>query len=115
MSTRACVHFCYDKNKTEAIVYRHCDGYKEGLGEDLKTFLKEVQQNVEDNRFTDPTYLAAKFVVWQAKQYASDKHYLDFLSIGIMLQDAGDIEYRYKVICNGTRGKALPKIICEKV
>jgi len=113
MSTRACVHFCYDKDKTAAIVYRHYDGNL--LGKDLKKFLTEVQKNVEDNRFTDPSYLAAKFVVWQAKEYANDAHYLNFLGIGIMLQDAGDIEYRYKVICNNLKGKALPKIICQKV
>ena len=116
MSTRACVHFCHDDKSTAAIIYRHSDGYPDGLGEDLKIFLKEVKDNVEDNRFGDPNYLAAKFVVWQAKQYASDKHYLDFLSIGVMLRDAGDIEYRYKVICNkGWNSKQIPEIIIEKV
>jgi hypothetical protein len=113
MSTRSCVHFCYDKDKTAAIVYRHYDG--DVLGKDLKEFLTEVQKNVEDNRFTDPSYLAAKFVVWQAKKYANENHYLNFLGVGIMLQDAGDIEYRYKVICNNLKGRALPKIICQHV
>ena len=113
MSTRATVHFCWDEKTTGAIVYRHCDGYPDGLGKDLKTFLKEVKDNVQDTRFNDPHYLAAKFVVWQAGKYAK-KHPLDFLSIGIMLEDAGDIEYKYSVICDGSNNK-LPKIITEKI
>ena len=37
MSTRATVHFkSKGCKKPEAIVYRHCDGYPEGLGSDLK-------------------------------------------------------------------------------
>ena len=113
MSTRACVHFCDADKSTAAIIYRHSDGYPDGLGEDLISFFKEVKDNVKDTRFDDPYYLAAKFVVWQAKQYASeDKHYLDFLSIGIMLQDACDINYRYRVICSN---KDMPEIIIEEV
>jgi len=116
MSTRACVHFCQDeKSEADAIIYKHSDGYPDGLGKDLKNFLKEVQKNVEDNRFNDAEYLAAKFVVWQAKQLSGDNHYLDFLSLGIAQKDHSDIEYRYKVICNRIKGKALPKIIVEKV
>jgi len=110
MSTRGTVHFCYG-GKTQAIVYRHSDCYPDGLGEDLKTFLKEVQDNVADTRFSDPNYLAAKFVVWQAGQYAH-QHPLNFLSIGIMLEDPGDIEYRYKILCEND---AMPEIKIEKV
>jgi len=64
MSTQATVHF-QENGKTEAIIYRHTDGYPEGLGEDLQTFLNEVNK-LKDKRFDDPSYLAAKFVVWQA-------------------------------------------------
>lgn len=120
MSTRATVHFLYEeKDNPLAIIYRHCDGYPDGLGEDLKTFLEEVKNNVEDNRFSDPNYLAAKFVVWQAnrysnKSYSGKKHYLNFLSIGVMIKDPGDIEYRYKIICNPKYFiNGLPKIITE--
>ena len=116
--TNASIHFCENDGTSEAIIYVHGDGYPEGAGKDLETFLKEVQKHVPDNRFHCPHYLAAKFVVWQAKQIRKDNksnHYLDFLSLGIMPQDAGDISYRYKIICNGIEGKALPKIITEKV
>ena len=114
MSTRANIHFCRDKKTTDAIIYRHADGYPEGLGEDLETFLQDIKDNVQDTRFNDPNYLAAKFVVWQAQRYTTDEHPLDFLGIGIMLEDAGDIEYRYKVICNSSNSE-LPEIITEKV
>ena len=107
MSTRATVHF-QEAGETQAIVYRHSDGYPKGLGVDLKAFLDEVKANLTDTRFDNASYLAAKFVVWQAKRYAED-HYLNFLSLGIVLQDPGDIEYRYLVECSGKR----PTIKCE--
>jgi hypothetical protein len=100
MSTRATVHF-QSNGKTEAIVYRHSDGYPEGLGEDLKLFFKEVQAQTKDTRFNDPAYLAAKFVVWQSDQYRRGLNRLDFLGVGVVLEDPGDIEYRYLLDCNG--------------
>lgn len=103
MSTRATVHFVRAEGyKPDAIIYRHSDGYPSGLGRDLGKFLQEVKGNVRDNRFDDSSYLAAKFVVWQARQYTGDNsHFLDFLSIGILAEDPGDIEYRYVVVCTG--------------
>jgi hypothetical protein len=98
MSTRATVHFRY-MGKTEAIVYRHNDGYPEGLGKDLQYFLEYINIRLKDNRFTDPTYLASKWVVWDSKKYAKDND-LDFLSVGVVMQDPGDINYRYYVDCN---------------
>lgn len=116
MSTRATIHF-YDvgQTKPEAIIYRHGDGYPEGLGEDLKKFVKELKDNVSDTRLQDPSYLAAKWVVWDAAQMAQYSHNpkpnkLAFISVGIVRQDPGDIEYRYKVVCDGE-----PTITFEKV
>lgn len=100
-STRATVHFVQD-GQTRAIVYRHSDGYPEGLGADLNRFFDEVRAQTQDTRFTDPEYLAAKFVVWQAGQYAYDPDKpLDFLSVGVVIRDPRDIEYRYVVFCDG--------------
>lgn len=122
MSTRATIHFHYPgEAKPVAIVYRHSDGYPDGLGKDLKKFVKEVRENVPDNRFNDAAYLAAKWVVWDAhrmsllgygeNQRAEGKpHRLKFLSVGIMDKDPEDIEYRYKVVCDGT-----PTITYKKV
>lgn len=121
MSTRATVWFQHSKDsKPTAIVYRHPDGYPEGLGLDLLEFVDEIRKNVPDTRFTDPSYLAAKWVVWDAKRYAVKYdltgtalipmpcHPLNFISVGIVMEDPGDIEFRYHVICDGK-----PTILAE--
>jgi len=117
MSTRATVHFQED-DRDVAIIYRHSDGYPEGLGADLETFFSEVQETTKDTRFYDPSYLAAKWVVWDASQHSQFASYpegkkspLQFLGVGVCLQDPADIEYRYLVNCNGGR----PKVKVEEV
>ena len=40
------------------------------------------------------------------------KHPLDFLGVGVVMEDPGDIEYQYDVICGG---EGLPKVICHQV
>ena len=112
MSTRATVHF-QQNGRDEAIVYRHYDGYPgaNGLESDLKRFFKDVEAQTSDTRFDDPSYLAAKFVVWQAAQYAKTEK-LDFLGVGVVLEDPGDIEYRYILACENDK---TPKIKVEAV
>lgn len=117
MSTRAMIHFHDgDNKKPAAIIYRHNDGYPEGLGKDLESFLAEVDANLKDKRFGDAEYLAAKWIVWDAKQQVDyegkTRHYLDFLSVGVSLKDHGDIEYRYHVWC---RGDGKPEVTYDKV
>ena len=117
MSTRATVHF-EQNGEAQAIVYRHSDGYPEGLGNDLQTFFGDVQLQTRDTRFSNPCYLAAKFVVWQAARYADQTAEgakpLDFLGVGIVMEDPGDIEYRYHVGCDVV-DRQTPKIVIEKV
>ena len=107
MSTRATVHF-QTEGETRAIVYRHGDGYPDGLGKDLDTFLGEVSK-LADSRFNDASYLAAKWVVWDSQNRGSHGNAttttLDFLSVGIVLRDPSDIDYRYLVKCDGGSGK----------
>lgn len=114
MSIRATVHFQDSDDGDRAIVYRHCDGYPEGLGTDLERFFTDVQAQTKDTRFGDPSYLAAKFVVWQAGEYTKEdgKKPLDFLSVGVVSEDPSDIEYRYLVKCNGDK---KPKVKVEEV
>ena len=114
MSTRACVHFMQNGG-AEAKIYRHSDGYPEGLGQDLLGFLQELKTNVTDNRFTDAGYLAAKWVVRDAienRQYANgEPHNLNFLGVGIVAEDPTDIEYRYEVLCDELNDEGMPKIM----
>lgn len=119
MSTRANIHFVYgDSDRIDANIYRHSDGYPSGLGVDLHRFLDEVGK-LNDTRFGDPEYLAAKFLVWQAKEYAELNNrspyrqettgpaYLNFLSVAPCIEDHGDIEYIYKVACSNGRPRVF--------
>ena len=113
MSTRSTTHFRdVGAERPAAIVYRHSDGYPEGHGADLAAFLDEAGK-LPDPRFGDPTYLAAKLVVWLARRFATrydpdtqtwaPTGYLDFLSVGVCTADPGDIEYRYVMECGPGR------------
>lgn len=116
MSTRASIHFCDKSGETRAIVFRHTDGYPEGLGEDINKFFKAIKEQCPgDTRFNDPTMLAARWVVWDAGQMAKEAGSLNFLSVRIMLQDSGDIEYRYKIICSTAwNDTSFPEVITEE-
>jgi hypothetical protein len=117
MSTRCTIHFTDggSEGHSEAIIYRHSDGYPDCILPDLEDFFKAVEDQCgRDTRFNDPSYLASKYVVWLAGQftrrfeqlpdgsYASVEHPetpLNFLSVGVVQSDPGDIEYRYRVQC----------------
>lgn len=124
MSTRCSIHFTYpDSTEVQANVYRHSDGYPDGVLPDLEQFFADVEAQTKDTRFSDPTYLAAKFVVWQAGKMAeigaryrfeggNDVRPLDFLSVGVQITDPGDIEYVYTVECGGS---GRPKVTYREV
>jgi hypothetical protein len=121
MSTRCVINFTAGK-EIIAKVYRHCDGYPDGVLPDLQTFFTAVEGDTKDTRFGDPSYLAAKYVVWQAEQYANTydfrtnppskkaKPRLDFLSVGIVLTNPFDIEYEYDVQCARLDSKGRPTV-----
>lgn len=124
MSTRSTTHFTHaSTTKPVAIIYRHPDGYPEGAGVDLLAFLDRCA-TLKDPRFSDPSYLAAKYVVFLAEMFAVDydwknggkttptKDRLDFISVGVMDRDPGDIEYRYVVECSNA---GRPKVTCYEV
>jgi len=84
----------------EARIYRHCDGYPKGVLPDLAAFFSDVERQTNgDTRFDDPSYLAAKFVVWQANRNAHGGPMLDFRSVGICAKEMGGVEYRYFIDC----------------
>ena len=130
MSTRAVVNFreseSGSKQKTiVAKIYRHSDGYPDGLGKDLKKFLKIVKTTLDDTRFGDASYLAAKWVVHDSARYNVNTDWsnggtetrkenpLDFLSVGIVTENPGDIEYEYFVDCSASN--KMPKISHKKI
>ncbi len=109
MSTSSTIHFVRD-GLPLAIVYRHCDGYPSGAGTDLLRFISEIEHNAVDQRFDDPVFLAARYVVWLA-QSAPVSCPFDFFGVGVVTSDPGDIAYRYVVDCSGPRG-SRPGVRC---
>ena len=102
MSTRCNTHFT-QYGATEANVYVHSDGYPDGehgIPQRFGRFCRDLEEQTTDTRYGDPAFLAAKFLVWVAGQYANDpRKPLEFLSVGIMTKDAGDAAYVYTVDC----------------
>lgn len=114
MSTRCTVHFSHG-SLDAAAVYRHYDGYPDedsGMLHTLATFFAAVQAQTKDWRFNDPSYLAAKYVVWQANEYQKGQP-LDFLGVGVVLTDPGDIEYRYTVDCSRLDARGYPTVTVD--
>jgi hypothetical protein len=127
MSTRCTINFCYGGKEIAAKVYRHYDGYPEGdsgVLEALQKFFAAVEADTEDTRFSDPTYLAAKFVVWQADQMTgsyengtfvkSDKK-MAFTGVGVCIEDPGDIEYTYYVDCKNSDTLGRPEVTYKDI
>src|SRR5512146_1510510 len=110
MSTRSTTHFTDgDETKPVAIIYRHSDGYPEGAGKDLRDFLRACQK-LKDSRLDDPSYLAAKYVVFLADKFVRRYDYgknqeipspnpRHLRAVGDLMQDPVDIAYRYVVDC----------------
>lgn len=111
MSTRSTTWFV-SLGVPEAKVYRHSDGYPEGHGVDLQRFFSDVEEQTRDTRYTDPTYLAAKLVVWLAGEFSAPGS-LDFLGVGIVQEDPSDVEYVYVIDCDALGEDGRPKVTCH--
>jgi hypothetical protein len=132
MSTRCTIHFG-DQYGVDAIIYRHSDGYPDGehgVPATLERFFETVEEQTEDTRYQDPSYLAAKFLVYQADLYSKTSYStytpgggydeskakpLDFLSVAPILKDPADIEYRYTVHSDRRDSKGRPEVTWEDV
>lgn len=104
MGTRCSIRF-YDAPQTKptATVYRHWDGDPETMARDLSDFFSEVEKQCDgDNRFDDASYLAAKFIVWQAGKYVRDPgNPLHFLGVGVLgAEEPTDLSHAYGVRCD---------------
>lgn len=117
MGTRCTINFCYPDGQVCAKVYRHSDGYPDGdsgVPADLGRFFDAVKAQTSDTRFGDPCFLAARFVVWQADQHKRSSVAvdlgapLDFLGVGVLMEDPGDIEYTYNLTCGSS---SLPPVV----
>jgi hypothetical protein len=111
-----------------AIVYRHWDGNPETMLEDLDKFFADVERHTLDCRFNDASYLAAKWLVWNAAYFANiqayseeekkahherikqDGYSLAFRSIGVVQVEPGDIEWRYMLDCKNREPDGRPTV-----
>ena len=147
MSTRCQIEFvCKSeykkkKNNESILVYRHSDGYPEGVIPDLKKFLKWIGRRIEDIEYT-----AANFIYWSKRLHEEFYYHekygggidkkgqelkwsvpQDFnstllIGFGICEKDGfhGDIAYFYNVITdltikNGMFHKVKTEIKCFEV
>jgi hypothetical protein len=108
MSTSCKVHFKAEGDNEISTIYIHADGYPHGTNgmlSKLERFLNDVEEQCVDTRFHDPSYLAAKFVVWSAfdgvvelsKAFSNP---LNFLGIGVIPYNSDiAVHHEYFVIC----------------
>ncbi len=99
MGARLVVTFCDGNQKTPvAHIYDHWAADNKKDAQDvMEAFFAEVEKQCSDTRFSDPSYLAAKFLVWRAHGYAAtEQKYskepdtakpLNFLSLGIVREE----------------------------
>jgi len=127
MSTRSITQFA-DNGEVRVIIYRHSDGYPEGAGRDINTFLKTCKK-LPDPRLDDPSYLTAKYVVYLADMFNNTMKFietngkrdlvkvqhasrLDFIFVGIVDASFDDWAYRYVIDCGKLDAKGLPEVKC---
>lgn len=120
MSTRSSIWFWGGDLEPSAGVYVHSDGYPEGENgrlEDLERFFTAAEIQTTDTRFYDPEYLAARYLVFKAREFAKDpaRRPLNFLSVGVTLNPHMDEEYRYSVLCHRPRPDGRPTVLWQPV
>lgn len=132
MATRCNIHFNHG-DRIDSNIYRHSDGYPEGVIPDLETFFTELKAEVPDSRMGQAEHLAAKFLVWQAQQLTEygrihkpykgprdeegygPEHPLQFLGVAPCIQDHCDIEYIYTVDCDQHDDRGFPIVSVEEL
>jgi len=98
MSTRCNIAFYSESNKKQkdfdVILYKHYDGYPDGILPVLLPFCTSFQQN---RGLSDSQYAGAWCMYEFCKYYRSYTSETDFLGHGITDSIHGDIEYLYKI------------------
>ena len=109
MSTRCQIGFYQDKDKPikewDALIYRHSDGYPDGVLPDIEPFLKKWAKG---RGLADTEYASARLLQYLCNEYdgdmiryernmPEDKRFTGNLGHGICKDFHGDIEYFYRV------------------
>lgn len=108
MSTRCQIVVMETETKMYPVkIYKHCDGYPEGVLPELVPFAKAFASN----RGNDPEYMAAQIVRAFALLDGHDNYLRaveSFTGWGVSTFWHGDIQYAYKVFPSG-------RVECHKV
>ena len=73
-----------------ASVYHHTGGEFVGEVEATMSAFIDALRDLPDSRWSDPSYLAAKYVVWAAWEAQRGEDRLDFLSVGVTTPEIGE-------------------------
>ncbi len=121
MGAKLVVTFVDERAKPVACIYDHwaADRHTEAQ-KCLEGFFEAVKAQCADTRFDDPSYLAAKFVVWRASRYGAseqkrsdapeDFRPLNFLSVGIVPDETSYGPEWIVRVHPPAPGEALPRI-----
>lgn len=92
-----------------AHIYLHWGGESQEECEDTIRAFFAALASIQDTRASDPSYLAAKFVAWQADgaRYPKDAPVMEFLSVGIVGDRMDGADYGV-VFCCGDLTDGLP-------
>ena len=130
MGDRTYVRFAWseaalsDPAKPMAAVYLHWGGDAKFFREVMEEFFEAVERDCErpsERRYSDPEYLAAKFVVHMASEFGDDAdRRLAFSSVGICCISVADAvvtgAWTYGVICNKSPANNLrPVVVTDEV
>lgn len=129
MGARLVTTFCDESGEAVAHVYDHWAADNEACAEKkLQAFFDAVLEQCGDTRFTDPSYLAAKFVVWRAEGYAMSETLtfepgtskavyhpenikpLNFLSVGIVASEESCGPEHIVRVHPPKRGESRPRL-----
>jgi hypothetical protein len=108
-------------DKVLPMVYLHWGGPPDVMAETFSEFFERVERDAgDDTRYTDPQYLAARFVVFASVECgdAADPGALGFTGVGITASTvisaltAGS--YTYAIDCSGTSFRLRPKVLVDE-
>lgn len=113
-----------DTSRELPAVYLHWGGDAKFFREVMNEFFEAVERDCErpaDFRYSDPSYLAAKFIVHISAEFADDEERrLSFRSVGVvsirLVDAAAEGAWTYGVICSGRPSSPLrPNVITDEV
>jgi hypothetical protein len=108
LSTRCNIIFS-GRHGQPAAVFQYLNGMPEAMLPDLARFFADLQAvnataraRPGDTRFAHPEYLAARYITWQAGQWAAEDAAdpLSVIGLGVGAQDIDLIAWTYQVTCN---------------